>query len=124
MTVEHSTGMAPRRRASGRHGQAHADEQHPDLRFHRHSFRFFSSSTGYFTEDEQRLIDPDANDQGQTAALIHHAADLGIDYIDTALVCSVLTAVTSHAQLEANVGAAEWELAPEHVQAVQELVPG
>lgn len=40
------------------------------------------------------------------------------------LVCSVLTAVTSQAQLEANVRAADWELTPEHVRDVENLVPG
>ena len=40
------------------------------------------------------------------------------------LVCSVLTAVTSQAQLEANAKAADWELTPEHVREAGNLVPG
>ena len=53
------------------------------------------------------------------------AGDLAIAWLlAKPLVCSVLTAVTSRAQLEANARAAAWELTPEHVREVGNLVPG
>ena len=64
-----------------------------------------------------RRLDDWARDHG------HRVGELAIAWLlAKPLVCSVLTAVTSHAQLEANIRAADWELTPEYVQAVQDLV--
>ena len=69
-------------------------------------------------ETVQRL-DAWAGDHGR------RVGDLAIAWLlGKPLVCSVLTAVTSRAQLEANVRAAGWELTPEHVREVENLVPG
>ena len=69
--------------------------------------------------DTVQRLDAWAGDHGR------RVGDLAIAWLlAKPLVCSVLTAVTSHAQLEANVRASDWELTPEHVQAVQDQVPG
>ena len=69
-------------------------------------------------ETVQRL-DAWAGDHGR------RVGDLAVAWLlAKPLVCSVLTAVTSRSQLEANVGAAAWELTPERVREVQDLVPG
>ena len=66
-----------------------------------------------------RRLDDWARDHG------HRVGELAIAWLlAKPLVCSVLTAVTSHAQLEANIRAADWELTPQHVQAVEDLVAG
>ena len=69
--------------------------------------------------DTVQRLDAWAGDHGR------RVGDLAIAWLlAKPLVCSVLTSVTNHAQLEANVRAADWELTPEHVQAVQDQVPG
>ncbi len=66
-----------------------------------------------------RRLDAWAGDHGRRAGALAIAWLLA-----KPLVCSVLTAVTSQTQLEANVRAADWELTPEHVREVENLVSG
>ena len=75
----------------------------------------------YLTDDRLetvRRLDVWARDHG------HRVGELAIAWLlAKPLVCSVLTAVTSHEQLDANVRAADWVLTPEQVQTVEALAP-
>ena len=74
----------------------------------------------YMTDERLATVerlDAWAQEQG------HRVGELAIAWlVAKSLVCSVLTAVTSSAQLEANIKATEWTLTPEQIQEVDGIV--